>query len=913
MIRDTTFGHRAALFAAVFWVGSIAGGAQTAAAEADAQAPARDQQAPVAPLQRPVTVQLDQATLVEALREIARQATVGVSYDATVSASSARVTIRAVNRPAIAVIRDAAKQAGFEAVAGSDGESVRIAAPTSGEGDAAQAASILGVVTDAETGAVVTGAEVLLEGTRWRTTSGEDGRYRLHDVAPGAYTVVARRIGYLPETRSVTIDDQEEASVDVVLQPAATMLGELVVTAQKHGEERLRDVPIPVTSLNADKLAEQSQVLIRDYYSTVPSLSLVANYGFFQNLAIRGITTGGFSNPTVGIMVDDVPYGVSINNGGGNQVPDIDPGDLARVEVLRGPQGTLYGTNSMGGLVNYVTKDPSTVGFNGRVEAGIHSVHNGAEPGYNLRASANIPLGRALAMRVSGFTRQDPGYIDNPVQEREGLNDAQSAGARVSTLWQPTDAFSVKVSALYQRTDLNGVSEVHVLPGLGDLEQNYALGIAGSEREVHAYSAILRADLGFADLTSLTGYNVNQYANAFDRSVALGEAAMRDFGVAGLAGFDANRIKKFTQEIRLSAAIGQRFEWVAGAFVTDESARIQQNFMAADPATGRIVGLEWYRDNPLSLREYAAFANLTYHVTDRFDIQIGARESQIRENDDEYTQRGPYTGETAPVIAPPLKSKANAFTYLVTPRFKLSPDVMVYGRLASGYRPGGPNFAAAGAPSQYEPDKTQNYEVGIKGDFLDHRLTVDASIYYIDWKDLQIQLRTPELLTYQANGSRARSRGVELTVASTPFTGLTATGWIAYNDAELTEPFPENGTAYGVPGDRLPNSTRFSGHVSVEQSVPLGSRAAGFVGGVVTYTGERTGVFTDSPLREVFPSYTKTDLRAGVRRESWTARLFVDNVTDERGLIGGGISYQPSYAYVIIRPRTIGLSVSRSF
>ena len=176
---------------------------------------------------------------------------------------------------------------------------------------------------------------------------------------------------------------------------------EIIVTAQKRSE-RIQDVPVPVTSIDANQLVENNQVRFEDYYTSVPGLSFAPNN---QNnyLAIRGIATGGFSNPTVGIVIDDVPFGGSTALGGGQVMPDIDPGDLARVEVLRGPQGTLYGASSMGGLIKFVTVDPSTDALSGRVQAGVSEVHNAGQAGYNVRGSLNVPINNTLAMSVSGF------------------------------------------------------------------------------------------------------------------------------------------------------------------------------------------------------------------------------------------------------------------------------------------------------------------------------------------------------------------------------------------------------------------------------------------------------------------------------------------------------------------------------
>jgi len=286
--------------------------------------------------------------------------------------------------------------------------------------------------------------------------------------------------------------------------PAA--LEEVVVTAQKR-EERLQDVPVPVTAISGDTLVNSNQLLLQDYYASVPGLSLTPTTASSLILAIRGVTTGQ-TNPTVGVTVDDVPYGSTTLLGGGTVVPDIDPGDLARVEVLRGPQGTLYGASSMGGLLKFVTADPSTDSVGGRIQAGLSGVQNGADIGYNVRGSVNLPINDTLAVRASAFTRRDPGYIDNPVLHVDGINEARINGGRLSALWRPLEDFTLKLSALYQESKSDGSNDVdlpvngYVGPTLGPLQQNYAQGAGAYDRKVQAYSATLSEKRGGLSLTA---------------------------------------------------------------------------------------------------------------------------------------------------------------------------------------------------------------------------------------------------------------------------------------------------------------------------------------------------------------------------------------------------------------------------
>lgn len=702
---------------------------------------------------------------------------------------------------------------------------------------------------------------------------------------------------------------------NLALANSDDQLAEVVVTAEKRSE-RLQDVPVPVTSLGGDNLADNNQLRIQDYFASVPGLNFTTDDRGTPNLAIRGVSTGaGAGNPTVGITIDDVPYGSSSTYGGGYApVPDIDPSDLARVEVLRGPQGTLYGASSIGGLLSYVTVDPSTAGYSGRLEAGTNHVYNGAEPGYNMRGSVNIPLSDTLAIRASAFTRQDAGYVDNVVTGQEGVNRAEVYGGHLSALWRPSEVWSLKLSALYQNT--RGYGSPGADPSLGDLRQNDLPGTGGFYEQSQAYSATLKVKLGGADLTVLSGYNAFALSDTLDFTPLLGANIDPTLGVTGVRNLDYIKTKKFSQEIRLALPLGPRLDWLLGAFYTYEDSHVGEQWFLESPTTGQLLENALISAWPSTYAEYAAFTDLTWHLTDRFDIQFGGRESQNKQTYSEVDGGGYgplFLGVPGPVVTPEVATKDNAFTYLVTPRLKLSSDLMIYARLASGYRPGGPNATCVplNVPCHFKPDTTRNYEVGVKGDGLDRRVSFDASVYYIDWRDIQLQVLGPNNAgVYYTNAGRATSKGVELSSEVLPLTGMTVSGWVAWNDAVLAAPFPP-GPVVGADGDRLPNSSRLSGNVSLEQSFPLSTGVTGFVRGTAAYVGDRLGIFLPTAQRQEYPAYAQFDLRTGVRYDTWAFSLFATNITDRRGVLGGGLgAFTPGFTY--IQPRTLGLTVAKT-
>ena len=722
---------------------------------------------------------------------------------------------------------------------------------------------------------------------------------------------------------------QTPSTPNVSVEVAAP-LEEVVVTAQKR-EEKLQDVPVPVSVISAASLVENNQLQIKDYATAVPALALTPVIGPEQSLSIRGITTGGQAIPTVAVLVDDIPFGDSTRI----YTPDFDPGDISQIEVLRGPQGTLYGANAMGGLVKYNTVQPSSSGLFGSVSAGLSSVQSGSKPGYNLRGSVNAPLSETLAIRASAFDRTDPGYIDNVFTNKTDVNKTDVYGGRAAAHWAPTDAFSLTLSALYQHSHQDGSSDVN--GGLNDLQQNEIAGAGVIKSTLQAYSATIKAKAGVFDIVSLSGYSVNKTESQNDlttrpfRGGTLGGAMQHFYGVGGAFITFPAESKKFTQEIRASFPIVRSLDATVGAYYTRENIDDLSYFQAVDIHTGAIAQDQVrYHDPKSTYTEYAAFGNLDYQVTNQFDVQFGVRTSHINNVFDQYLQwpglSSPLPPSSTPCdstcIIPGVTAKASPATYLVTPRYRISADAMVYFRFATGYRPGGVNVGVpAGIPTQYSPDQTKNYELGVKADCLDHKLSLDASLYHIAWSNIQIQLEVLDLSSpnfgqlYQGNGGTAKSDGIELSATLKPVTGMTLSGWFAYNNAELTQDF--NAGTHGLSGDRLPFSSKVSWHLSAEQRFPLRNNVTGSVGADASFVGDKLGIF-QSPnpdgtvaARQDYPSYTTANLRAGLNFVTWSANIYVNNVFDERGLLSVS-GFQPN-SFFYITPRNYGLNVSKSF
>lgn len=690
----------------------------------------------------------------------------------------------------------------------------------------------------------------------------------------------------------------------------------IIVTAEKrrYGESLL-DTPVPMTVLSAQSLVDSGKSSLQDYYDTVPGLNLTkgGNTGGVSLVTIRGITTNVYTNPTVMASIDDVPLGSSTLQGGGELIPDLDPSNLERVEVLRGPQGTLYGGNSMGGLIRYVTPQPSTRGFDAMVQGGLSSVDGGSGVGYVDRAAANIPVGDTVALRVSAFDRHDPGYVDNIQTGMNGVNSARTDGGMLATLWKPSDAFSLNLDALLQTYKQNGSPQID--PSLGGLRQSLLASTGSDKVRNQVYWATGTLSEGGLQLKSITSYGSYDYRDRVDYGlIGLNSVSESHFGVSGALAVDAVHTNRFEQELRLNVDLGKDIEWLWGGIYDHERSYNESTGYSVDPRTLAVAGNWGAVNEPQRYEEYAGYTNLTYRFTDRFDIQAGARETHVKQSEVTFANGlwisdFPYTP-----YAPTPPETESAFTYLVTPRFKVTPNLMVYARFASGFRPGSLNIVSPYLPIQSLPDKTQNYELGLKGDFLDRRLALDASLYYISWTNIQIQVYSPQAANYYAtNESAAKSEGVELSADWKPLSAASLAGWVAWDEAALTQAFPLSSAVVGAAGERLPFSARFSAHVSFEQRFAISADLTADAGIDESYVGDRIGDFGVTPARQVLPGYAQMNLHGGVRNLSWSGELYINNVLDKRGVLYGGIgSIYPAY-FNDLTPRTVGITVAKTF
>jgi outer membrane receptor protein involved in Fe transport len=697
-------------------------------------------------------------------------------------------------------------------------------------------------------------------------------------------------------------------------------LTEIVVTAQKR-EERLADIPSSISVLTADQVANYALTSLTDYANYVPGLYIQGGDATGSaRLILRGINDNGSASPLVATYVDNFPVGASTGATRGSLFAvDLLPYDIERVEVLRGPQGTLYGASAMGGLLKYVMRSPDLTGYQIQTGVEMETLDHSNGIGHTVRTALSGPIiTDKLAFRLSAFDRKTPGYIDNIGRNVKDENKEAAYGGRAALLWKPSDTFKLQVSAMMQDTSSDSLAAVTLdtttfkpVYGSYTLSTSRPDGYA-TRSEIYALEA--EWNLGFATLNNTASYSTKDDVYIWDLSSygALIPVLTGGAFAPQLLGyrFDLD-LKKTTEELRLVSPSEQRLQWMVGFFYTHEDTI---NDQITVPYTAAGVPISGYpalltASYPRTYKESAGFGNLTYKITDRVDVSAGLRYAT---NDQQASQTtaGIFVGTSHYTPS----SSGDSTTASFTSRFHVNTDAMLYARIANGYRPGAPNatYNNPAVPPSFAADKLVNYEVGFKGSVFDGALVLDTSVFYIDWSDIQVPQRTATNppLSYTGNAGAAVSKGMEMAATYRPLQHLDLGLTFSYTDAHLTEDAPTLG---GKEGDPLPGSPKFGGSVTADFRFPSGTGASWSFGGAYRYRAKINTGLRSSPTSIEFPAAHKhVDLYAGAEWKAFAARLYVKNLLGEESYSGAAVPFTTS-GYVVDPPRTIGLALDYRF
>jgi len=722
-------------------------------------------------------------------------------------------------------------------------------------------------------------------------------------------------------------------------------VAKVVVTAQKI-KQRAIDVPMSVTAINADTLAGSGMTRLADYAAEVPGMSVTELSRGYTSVVLRGLSTGiSQATPSTAFYIDDAPIGsITPYAAGSTLTPDIDPYELQRIEVLKGPQGTLYGADAIGGLVRYVTTPPSTRAFGGDVTVGANHVNDGGT-GYNGELAVNVPLNQSNAVRVSAFSRTEAGYIRDPITGRTDVNSARTNGGRLDWSLKISDDWSLRVWALGQKFTTGGIGAQDVTaPSLAPLSGDLTRSTYIPETQkitLTAYNATLKGKIrNFSIVSSTTLQSIKastqvDVSSEFEPLFAL-LLQIPNIGAGTLQKVDT---KRWSEELRVSSsALEDALHYTAGFFYTREestnSLPTQYPFLIPSTTPFTLAGPLANALISTNYKEYSVFLNGTYDFTPQWELEAGVRYSH---DDDAYYQNY-QTAILSPI--PTLISQVisqNKTNYLASLRYKPTKDTAIYARVATGYRVGGPSAlppgVIAGGKQSFDPDTVTSYELGLKSVFADGKVSLDTAAFTTDWKNIQIQTSTQSATTgatyqYFVNGSTARSSGAEATLLWLPVSRLTLRATVAYTDSRLTADSPAAG---GVNGDRMPFVPEWTGSLLVAYNfMPIGQLIP-FVGASWNYIGSRVSNFSDHQPPNPFnlpsnklsvPSYNTLNMNAGFDVDRLRVTVYGTNLNDSRGITFINSVGFPMpvlnplgnpFTEGVIQPRTVGVDVSYRF
>ncbi len=719
---------------------------------------------------------------------------------------------------------------------------------------------------------------------------------------------------------------QASAPAPAASAASAAEASQTVFVTATRRREPAREVPMQVDRLSTEDLEKAGAKSLGDYLGDQPGVDVKTTGGAgIGSVTIRGVSTGDQTIPTVGTYIDDVAFGSSnAFAAGATTALDMSLLDLNHIEVLRGPQGTLYGAGAMGGLVKYVTNEPDTSELSGKVSLGVSSTQGGGI-GNTVNGVINVPLKADVAgLRVAAFRDHEGGYVDalGPAAGMN-VNSGDTTGGRVSLLVEPSAHFRILATALMQDIQRSSSDFVDYdastgRPVNGPHDRELVLREPYSMR-TSLGSIDLEYDFGGARLNAITSVQRTRLGLNEDLSVVYAPLITQFFGFTpATVEEDVHAdVNKTTQEFRLTSAPGAQLEWLAGLFYDHETANQQQHVSDTGGGAGAIPELA-----QLGLisryQELAAYGDITWNATSRLALTAGAR---IAQNRQDFTQLG--EGPLAGPSLPQAHSRETPKTWLATARYALTPKSNVYLRTASGYRPGGPNVVLPDpgtglptGPTTFQHDSLWSYEAGYKGDLFDNALSIEAAAYDIRWSNIQ-QFYAVNGNSVVVNAGKAEIQGFELGATWRPTARWTVTGNVSTIDARLKEDAPGLGTS----GERLPNSPALAASIGTKMLFDL-SGHAGYVGLSQRYAGERNAGFDGTASQPSsdpnyrLPAYWLTDIQGGLEFERFQIALYVRNVFDRHAQLGASTAEEALGGPVQVtpaRPRTVGMTLTASF
>jgi iron complex outermembrane receptor protein len=730
-------------------------------------------------------------------------------------------------------------------------------------------------------------------------------------------------------------------------QPDEGRLDEVVVSANKR-DESLQDVPLSIQAIGQEQLKDLKVETFDDYVKFLPNVAFQSSGPGFARPYMRGVASGENANhsgpqPSVGIYLDEQP--ITTIQG----ALDLQIYDIARVEVLAGPQGTLYGASSQAGTIRIITNKPDP----GKFDAGfdVSGSTTRGDVGYTGEGFVNIPLSERAAIRIVGWSKSEPGYIDNVRSTRvfptsgiaidnsdkikDNYNDWQKYGARVALGIELNDSWTLTPTVMYQNTKTNGTFGFD--PSVGDLKVAHSEIEDSKDKFVQA-ALTLQGKIGSWDLTyagahldreDTTRSDYADYSFFYDTCCQYGSSMYDNDGVLidptqFIVGGD--KYKKTSHELRLSSPAENRWRTTVGAFTQKQTHGIHQSYRVQDLFDGYEVpgnpDTLWLTEQQREDKDDALFGELTYDVTDKVSVTGGIRFFKTENSLMGFFGYGAGfssgTGEAAcfagsspfrdaPCVNLDKTTKDSGNSKRLNVTWHATDDVMLYATWSEGFRPGGINRKGTLPP--YKPDFLTNKEIGFKMELADHRVRINGAVFREDWDDFQFSFLGANGLTEIRNAGQARIEGLETDILWKVTDSFTLSSAFSLLDAKSTQdycgttydtgpnagdivtncddPLAPVGTFLQAPsGQQLPVQSKFKANAVGRYEFPIAGMNAHAQGAWVYSGSAWSDLRTDERnLLGKQPGFSLFDLALGVENDSWGLELFVKNAFDKRAVL----------------------------
>lgn len=714
-------------------------------------------------------------------------------------------------------------------------------------------------------------------------------------------------------------------------------LEEIVVTASKR-EESIQNLPTSISALSGKDIERRSLVGMGDYLNSVPGVSINDMGAGRNSIIIRGIGVSETDQNVTGTYFGEVPL-TSLAFFGNADVKLV---DMSRVEVLRGPQGTLYGAGAMGGAVRSIPAPPNLLELEGRVAATYSRTADLGGNNTNIQGMLNVPLlDGTLAVRAVGYQFRNSGFYENQAasdparsalaseygvpglaRNRRNVGNDEYVGGRLSVLWAPTDDLRATLTYLNQKLDQDGFPEADLSTGgrwsqtrlqMPPLRFGRVSSAGGADHlgdDLETTNLVIEYDLGWASLVSSTSW-VHEFA--------VRNLDATDLFEVPAVHLQGNQADAFFQELRLSSQLDGPVQFIAGVFYEDiDRKRDLTNQYGGDPALNPFedVNLLSYVQQA-SKRQQALFGEVTYQVTDTFAATLGARLFKYDARD-----RFQDSGAFADSDSFGLTADENKSSYKVNLTYKPTERAMMYAQWAQGFRLGYPDkpYVAPGCDtdqdglidgsdvstglSAIKSDFLDTYELGGKFRLLDDRVSVQAAVYQTDWNDMPVLTFFECQAEVMRNLGKARSRGAELAVAWQVSEDFKVELGASYTDAEVSKTIE----GLGNEGDRLPGSPKYSYNLGLQYDFSLAGLDS-FIEWNLAYRGKLYAALAESGMP--VGDYYLMNARWGLKLGQVDLAVFGNNLTNDDGLVWASQIYDGRVYRV--RPRTLGLELAYKF